>query len=42
MDLIKNVEQNIYLEVLDNIKMALIRKQLEFKELKKDDYIYIT
>ena len=42
MDLIKNVEQNIYLEVLDNIKMALIRKQLEFTELKKDDYIYIT
>ena len=41
MDLIKNVDQNIYLEVLDNIKMALKRKQLEFTELKKDDYILL-
>ena len=35
VDLIKNVDEKTYLEVLDNIKKALNRKQIDFTILKK-------
>ena len=37
VELIKNVDENTYLEVLDNIKKALNRKLIDFIILKKNN-----
>ena len=41
IDLIKNTDKDIYLEVLENIKNSLRRKQINYTQLKKNDYILL-
>ena len=41
VDLIKNTDKDIYLEVLENIKNSLKRNQINYTQLKKNDYILL-